>query len=90
MGLLPLTYRRPVYVSKTSSARESTSDVSDSGDEKQSNTSSSLRSGSSGKLQGIPESLTFDKIINGGTCPVGWPHDFDTVQSTDLIALYRT
>ncbi|KAK1500916.1 hypothetical protein CTAM01_06368 [Colletotrichum tamarilloi] len=76
MGLLPLTYRRPVYVSNTSSARGSTSDVSDSGNEKQSNTSSSLRSGNSGKLQGIPESLTFDKIINGGTCPPCTVRDF--------------
>ncbi|GKT95270.1 regulator of G protein signaling superfamily [Colletotrichum tofieldiae] len=74
MGLLPLTYRRPVYV--TNSAGESSSDVSDSGDEKQSTTSSSLRSGKSGTPQGIPESLAFDKIINGGTCPPCTVRDF--------------
>lgn len=69
MGLLPLTYRRPVYVNNL--ATDSSSNVSDSGDEKQSSTSESLRSGKSGTLPGIPESLTFDKIISGGTCPVG-------------------
>ncbi|TDZ46843.1 hypothetical protein CTRI78_v008927 [Colletotrichum trifolii] len=75
MGLLPLTYRRPVYVNG-SSFQQSSSDVSDSGDEKASNTSSSLRSGKSGTPAGIPESLTFDKIINGGTCPPCTVRDF--------------
>ncbi|OLN86138.1 hypothetical protein CCHL11_05296 [Colletotrichum chlorophyti] len=74
MGLLPLNYRRPVYVNN--SAGESSSDVSDSGDEKQSSTSSSLRYGKSGTPAGIPESLTFDKIINGGTCPPCTVRDF--------------
>ncbi|KAK1982753.1 hypothetical protein LZ30DRAFT_589887 [Colletotrichum cereale] len=74
MGLLPLTYRRPVYVSD--SAGESSSDVSESGDEKQSSASSSLRSGKSGTIPGIPESLAFDKIINGGTCPPCTVRDF--------------
>lgn len=71
MGLLPLTYRRPVYVN-TASVNGSSSDVSDSGsgDEKGSTTSSSLKSGKSSTPAGIPESLAFDKIINGGTCPV--------------------
>ncbi|KAK1992995.1 hypothetical protein LX36DRAFT_714958 [Colletotrichum falcatum] len=74
MGLLPLTYRRPVYVN--SSADESSSDVSDSGDEKRSSVSSSMRSGKCGNIPGIPESLTFDKIITGGTCPPCTVRDF--------------
>ncbi|WYZ45613.1 hypothetical protein EsH8_VIII_000929 [Colletotrichum jinshuiense] len=74
MGLLPLTYRRPVYVNNL--ATDSSSNVSDSGDEKQSSTSESLRSGKSGTLPGIPESLTFDKIISGGTCPPCTVRDF--------------
>ncbi|KAK2041466.1 hypothetical protein LZ31DRAFT_577651 [Colletotrichum somersetense] len=74
MGLLPLTYRRPTYVSD--SASEISSDVSDSGDEKQSRTSSSLRYGNAGTIPGIPDSLTFDKIINGGTCPPCTVRDF--------------
>ncbi|KAK1967740.1 hypothetical protein LY78DRAFT_480308 [Colletotrichum sublineola] len=74
MGLLPLTYRRPVYVHD--SAGESSSDVSDSGDEKRSTTSSSLHIRRSSTIPGIPESLTFDKIINGGTCPPCTVRDF--------------
>lgn len=30
----------------------------------------SVRSGLSGASSGIPEALSFDRIINGGTCPV--------------------
>ncbi|KAF5512481.1 hypothetical protein CGCA056_v012567 [Colletotrichum aenigma] len=75
MGLLPLSYRRPVYVTGTS-VHGSTSDVSDSGDEKGSTTTSSLKSGKSSTPAGIPESLAFDKIINGGTCPPCTVRDF--------------
>ncbi|KAF6827067.1 hypothetical protein CPLU01_09331 [Colletotrichum plurivorum] len=80
MGLLSLSYRRPVYVNN-SAFQQSTSDVSESGnrsggDEKGSNASSSLRSGKSGPPAGIPESLAFDKIINGGTCPPCTVRDF--------------
>jgi len=63
--LLPLTYTRPRHVD-TDDARHSedsamtTSDKSDG----------SVKSGNSGASSGIPDSLTFDKIINGGTCPV--------------------
>ena len=52
-----LTYRRPAK-------RESID--SDSSDD----ASGSLRSGNSNRSAGIPEALAFDKIINGGTCPV--------------------
>ncbi|KAF9871902.1 hypothetical protein CkaCkLH20_10534 [Colletotrichum karsti] len=75
MGLLPLSYRRPVYVNSVS-VNGSSSDVSDSGDEKGSTTSSSLKSGKSTTPAGIPESLAFDKIINGGTCPPCTVRDF--------------
>lgn len=30
----------------------------------------SVRSGLSGASAGIPDALSFDRIINGGTCPV--------------------
>ncbi|KAK2764658.1 hypothetical protein CKAH01_04823 [Colletotrichum kahawae] len=75
MGLLSLSYRRPVYVTGTS-VHGSSSDVSDSGDEKGSSTTSSLKSGKSSTPAGIPESLAFDKIINGGTCPPCTVRDF--------------
>jgi hypothetical protein len=69
MGLLPLTYTRPKHVdqqsfrsSVASSGRDSLSDGE--------KTDGSVKSGSSGYSSSIPDSLTFDKIINGGTCPV--------------------
>jgi hypothetical protein len=64
MGLLPLTYRRPRYVS-----RESFRD-SDSATLENDKSDTSLKSGTSGRLTGIPEHLAFDKIIKDGTCPV--------------------
>ncbi|KAL2209041.1 hypothetical protein CC79DRAFT_1341463 [Sarocladium strictum] len=69
--LLPLTYTRPRHVD-TDDARHSedsamtTSDKSDG----------SVKSGNSGASSGIPDSLTFDKIINGGTCPPMTVRDF--------------
>jgi hypothetical protein len=61
--VLSLTYRRPEYVDKEQ-YRESNSSLSlVKGD-------ASVRSGRSGASLGIPDALTFDKIINGGTCPV--------------------
>ncbi|KAF5667955.1 hypothetical protein FHETE_5495 [Fusarium heterosporum] len=81
MGLLPLTYTRPRHVdqqsipsnttyteSTASSARGSFSD-----NEK---TDGSVKSGFSGFSSGIPDSLTFEKIINGGTCPPMTVRDF--------------
>ena len=58
-----LTYRRPAYVSRPSSLTSS---------EKTQNKLSidgSINSGSS-RPWGVPEALSFDKIISGGTCPV--------------------
>ncbi|KAI3321525.1 hypothetical protein HD806DRAFT_502782 [Xylariaceae sp. AK1471] len=70
MGLLQLNYRRPNYVDKEDFIRsESSIDF----DEK---SEASLRSGRSGTSLGIPDALTFDKIINGGTCPPCTIRDF--------------
>ncbi|KAI1358670.1 hypothetical protein F5Y08DRAFT_350563 [Xylaria arbuscula] len=70
MGLLPLTYRRPDYVSETTFKRnESTVQLDEKAD-------ASVRSGRSGAPAGIPDALTFDKIINGGTCPPCTVRDF--------------
>jgi hypothetical protein len=60
----PLTYRRPGHVSRASSAS------SISGESKQKSIHDSVRSGSSGMSHGIPEALSFDRIIAGGACPV--------------------
>ncbi|ORX97358.1 hypothetical protein BCR34DRAFT_167289 [Clohesyomyces aquaticus] len=57
-----LNYRRP---SRVSSARASID-----GREKQKSINESVNSGSSGMSHGIPEALSFDRIIAGGVCPV--------------------
>lgn len=36
------------------------------------NSDGSVKSGRSGGSNGIPDSLTFDRIMNGGTCPVSF------------------
>jgi hypothetical protein len=71
MGLLPylgqvianVNYRRPDYVS-TNSSTASMDDLSQT------------ESIGSAKSQGIPEALSFDRIINGGTCPVSLINSF--------------
>lgn len=62
MGLLPLTYTRPSYVSHE---KFRNSLVSLGKDDK-----ASLRSGKSGVSSGIPNNLSFEKIISGTTCRV--------------------
>ena len=57
--VLPLSYRRPAYVD---SSRNSI-DTEKSGKQESISSTSSC-------AYGIPEALSFDKIINGGTCPV--------------------
>ncbi|KAI1803493.1 hypothetical protein F4811DRAFT_344870 [Daldinia bambusicola] len=67
MGLLSLKYRRPGHVDKgrfLSSKR---------GDE---SSDASLKSGQTGSSPGIPDALTFDKIMSGGTCPPCTIRDF--------------
>lgn len=62
MGLLSLTYTRPKHVDQQSMrSRDSLSDEKTDG---------SVKSGRSGYSAGIPDSLAFDNIMNGGTCPV--------------------
>ena len=58
-----LTYRRPQR--QTGSSSESVT-----GEHKQLSIHESVRSGSSGMSHGIPEALSFDRIIAGGVCPV--------------------
>jgi len=58
-----LTYRRPQRHSTSSSE-------SVSGEHKQLSIHESVRSGSSSMSHGIPEALSFDRIIAGGVCPV--------------------
>lgn len=60
----PISYRRPERVSRPSSA------ASTSGEQKQKSIHDSIRSGSSGMSHGIPDALSFDRIISGGVCPV--------------------
>ena len=69
MGV-PLTYTRPKHVASSNrssrSSRESLTESKYDG---------SVKSGNSGSSSsGIPNSLAFDKIVNGGTCPVSQKH----------------
>lgn len=68
MGFLSLTYTRPQHVEQQSlqRSRESLSDEKTDG---------SVKSGRSGHSAGIPESLSFDNVMNGGTCPVKLPRE---------------
>jgi len=63
-----LTYR---CQSKAGSSRESLS-----GEEKQKSINESISSGSSCMSNGIPEALSFDRIISGGVCPPCTTRDF--------------
>lgn len=65
MGLLSLQYRRPKKVdSETYQQRREGLEEAAEG---------SVKSGVSGASSGIPDALSFDRIINGGTCPVRLP-----------------
>ena len=57
-----LTYRRPAYVSSSRS--------SVNGAEKPKSLNESVSSGSTYVAFGIPDALSFDRVISGGTCPV--------------------
>ncbi|KAK3614936.1 hypothetical protein LTR56_026916 [Elasticomyces elasticus] len=65
-----LSYRRP--------SRQTSSSSSESlnGDEKQKSINDSITSGSSYMSNGIPEALSFDRIISGGVCPPCTVRDF--------------
>jgi hypothetical protein len=66
-----LAYRRPQR-----QARASTESVT--GEHKQLSIRESVRTGSSGMSHGIPEALSFDRIIAGGVCPVSLTITFIT------------
>lgn len=66
MGI-DLTYTRPKRVDNAGFRRSQESLALSTG-------SGSVKSGNSGHSAGIPDSLTFDKIVNGGTCPVSGYH----------------
>ncbi|KAH0004917.1 hypothetical protein KCU78_g13154, partial [Aureobasidium melanogenum] len=63
-----LGYRRPSRVSDGSSLTSS--------NEKRLSGDGSYHSGTSGSIKGIPEALSFDRIIAGGTCPPCTTRDF--------------
>ncbi|KAI0019075.1 hypothetical protein F4780DRAFT_771416 [Xylariomycetidae sp. FL0641] len=73
MGLLSLKYRRPQYVDNEELRRRSDGDLSL---DARSQGDNSVESGRSGNSTGIPDALTFDKIMNGGTCPPCTIRDF--------------
>ncbi|KAK4168639.1 hypothetical protein QBC43DRAFT_284592 [Cladorrhinum sp. PSN259] len=74
MGLLPLTYRPPSYVDKRSRS-DSTATASD--DDSSHQNGKSLESiKSTGSSGGIPPALSFDRIVQGGTCPPCTIRDF--------------
>merc|ERR1712169_125664 len=75
MGVLPLTYTRPKHMPKESISEASMVSDSESGNNL-TNSDGSVKSGKSGSSNGIPESLNFDRIINGGTCPPMTVRDF--------------
>ncbi len=65
MGFLSLTYRRPAFVDKPEFAASQASLHNDGVSTK------SLQTVQSGETAGgIPLALSFDRIMEGGTCPV--------------------
>ena len=68
-----LAYRRPQRQARGSSE-------SVTGEHKQLSIRESVRTGSSGMSHGIPEALSFDRIIAGGVCPVSLTATFITCQ----------
>lgn len=65
-----LSYTRPPFMGN-SRGSNSGSRASLNGDEKQNSINESIKTASSCSMcAGIPEPLSFDRIIKGGTCPV--------------------
>lgn len=63
-----LSYRRPGRATVADNASAISNDT------KRETIRGSIKSGSSGMSNGIPEALSFDNIIAGGTCPVRFAH----------------
>jgi hypothetical protein len=92
MGLLPdlpITYRRPTQVDRpvTGDSKASLEHVSSNGD-------LSLQSSKSNLASGVPPALSFDRIIEGGTCPVSEPLCFPLLRvsvsmANSILALHR-
>ncbi|KAL2131628.1 hypothetical protein VTI74DRAFT_4812 [Chaetomium olivicolor] len=70
MGLLPLSYRRPAYVEKSECTGSQTSLHSNGA------SGGSLEPVGSGSSGEIPLALSFDRIMDGGTCPPCTLRDF--------------
>ncbi|KAF1938900.1 hypothetical protein EJ02DRAFT_270355 [Clathrospora elynae] len=66
-----LAYRRPELRNSVASYASTTS-----GESKRKSIHDSVHSGSSGMSHGIPEALSFDRIIAGGVCPPCTVRDF--------------
>lgn len=82
-----LKYRRPSHASRTS-VKDSLS-----GEAKQASINESVQSDRSAMSNGIPEALSFDRIIAGGVCPVSvnsLPHLRINVTNASMIALQRS
>ena len=60
-----LNYRRPSQVDRLDTIRHSVN-----GAEKHKSISGSVKSGKPAMSNGIPDALSFDRIIAGGVCPV--------------------
>jgi len=71
--VLALSYRRPSHVTSSSTSLSS-------GDEK----AGSINSGSTDSVTGIPDALSFDRVIAGGVCPVGSTvyHEIDNLTNS--------
>ncbi|KAF1963015.1 hypothetical protein CC80DRAFT_530889 [Byssothecium circinans] len=67
-----LAYRRPSPVSPPSTSTRGSID----GAQKQKSIDESISSNGSGMSHGIPDALSFDRIISGGTCPPCTTRDF--------------
>ncbi|KAJ9155678.1 Regulator of G protein signaling superfamily [Pleurostoma richardsiae] len=72
MGILGLGYRRPAYVDKDEFKKSHQEPPASPNP----GSPDSIRSGRSSASAGIPDALTFDKIMNGGTCPPCTVRDF--------------
>jgi len=82
-----LSYRLPPFVPPE--PRSSLGSESEESDDNEGQ--SSLRSGNSNPLSGIPDALAFDRIINGGTCPVSAHTDtFLYILSTRPANVWQT
>ncbi|KAF2773586.1 hypothetical protein EJ03DRAFT_347562 [Teratosphaeria nubilosa] len=66
-----LSYRRPSHVPSSQSSRSSLSS-----NEKEKSINESISSSNSCMSAGIPEALSFDRIISGGVCPPCTVRDF--------------